>query len=101
MGMALFEYESVLSPYGFIESGGMFESYDHLSLEKLYEKQKAIESRIDVLRTKEPPKKRGRKSEYKIWVDSVQDELDDLREIRDLIVARKKELTASADGGCR
>ncbi len=94
MGMALFEYENVLSPYGFIQSGGMFESYDHLSLEKLYEMQKAIENRIDILRAKEPAKKRGRKTEYKIWVDSVQNELDDLREIRDLIVARKKELTA-------
>lgn len=95
MGMALFEYDNVLSPYGFIQSGGMFESYDHLSLEKLYEKEKAIENRIDVLRTKEPSKKRGRKSEYKIWVDSVQDQLDDLRVIRDLIVARKKGLTTT------
>ena len=89
MGMFLYEYDSVLSPWGHEETDFKWDFEGDLSLPELLAKQERIEKWIDELRAAEPPMKRGRTLEYKVWVDVVQNRIDDLQEVRDKIIKAK------------
>lgn len=69
----------------FLEPG--IESYP---LEKLYEREKELVTIIAESHANEPSKKRGHKSDYRLWIKCTHDLIDQLHDIRDEKESRMK-----------
>ena len=89
--MGLPDYESELYPVGpepqdFDWGKAMLL---RLPTEELRKEYNRLDERLQELRNKEPPKKKGQKAIYRSWIMHTHDLIDLLNEIADELQARK------------
>ena len=90
--MRNWDYQSVFTPlFHGLREDDWKEDLRRLSAKELKQKLKNCEMQLEEWRGKEPPKKRGRKDEYRRWVHRTHDMLDELNYIADELRSRREE----------
>lgn len=75
--------------YGFENDNGTWDLKSDYTLQELYDEQERLEDILHELREKEPSSKRKYEREHEVWFSLCQSYIDQLKEVRDMIVQKK------------